>query len=190
MDSPKFCSDKDVTLLEAENAGQAQRIIASLYSPLVSLRTLHLITYDCGSCFDRSKFNGVVNRCMVKPSGGLWSSPVNSTYGWIDWCRAEDWSKSGDFERSASISFTFELTGAVLTINDTQDLALLPDQDTPDTWCGLYLPDFEAIAQAGVDAVYLTARGQELTRLSHPRNLYGWDCESVLVLNPETINKE
>lgn len=49
-------------------------------------------------------------------------------------------------------------------------------------------PDFEAIHEAGVDAVYLTQQGERETRFNDP-SLYGWDCECVLVMNSEAINR-
>jgi len=43
-------------------------------------------------------------------------------------------------------------------------------------------PDYEECATR-YDAIHLTDRGQWATRMTHPKNLYGWDCESVLILN-------
>ena len=51
-------------------------------------------------------------------------------------------------------------------------------------------PDYEAMITDGVDAIYLTERGQRETSYSVPANLYGYDCESVLVMNPDCIEVE
>lgn len=37
------------------------------------------------------------------------------------------------------------------------------------------------------DAIWLTETGQWKTRLSRPLNLYGWDCESLVILNKRVI---
>lgn len=34
-------------------------------------------------------FNEVRNSYWVKPTGGLWTSPVKSEWGWKQWCEAE-----------------------------------------------------------------------------------------------------
>jgi hypothetical protein len=64
-------------------------------------------------------------------------------------------------------------------IEDTDDLLWVP---------GTYREyiDFEVLAQS-VDAVHLTVEGEAKTRYTEPRGLYGWDCETVLVLNPNSI---
>lgn len=48
-------------------------------------------------------------------------------------------------------------------------------------------PDWKDSGWRRVDAIYLTARGQRATHLSFPRNLYGWDCECVFILNPKCV---
>lgn len=48
-------------------------------------------------------------------------------------------------------------------------------------------PDWLALAAAGWDAVYLTDKGQWATHMSHPLDLYGWDCASVLWLRPSFV---
>lgn len=54
----------------------------------------------------------------------------------------------------------------------------------------IYYPDFEAMIRSGIDAIWLTPKGERETRFSHPKNLYGWDCESVLIMNPNGISPE
>jgi hypothetical protein len=57
--------------------------------------------------FDRSLFNPIKNQLFggVKPSGGLWASPINAEFGWKEWCKAEDFQ-----DIKESNSFTFVLT--------------------------------------------------------------------------------
>lgn len=40
------------------------------------------------------------------------------------------------------------------------------------------------------DAIYLTDKGQWKTRNTYPNTLYGWDCETLLVLNYDSIDEE
>jgi len=51
----------------------------------------------------------------------------------------------------------------------------------------LWSIDFESLANH-YDAMWLTETGEISTRLlCQDRNLYGWDCESVLIFNKECI---
>lgn len=133
---------------------------------------LHLVTYGCGKKFDVAKFEPIKNKGFVKPEGGLWSSPVNSNYGWREWCENESFGNLSDH-------FNFEFEGNVFVIDGTRDAAYMP-------WLNFYgltkYPDFEEMVLLGYDAIWLTEKGQQETRLGEP-SLYGWDCESVLVMN-------
>lgn len=114
-----------------------------------------------------------------KPRGGLWSSPVGSSFGWREWCEAEQY---GDLKKS----FDFDFVGSVLKIDSVADMESLP-------WIecnGSHFISFQALCAPGFsyDAIHLTERGQQETRFSFPKSLYGWDCECVLVLNPKSIS--
>ena len=50
------------------------------------------------------------------------------------------------------------------------------------TYLNKYI-DFEKLVKIGIDAIWLTEKGINQTHLSQPSNLYGWDVETVLVLN-------
>lgn len=137
---------------------------------------LHLITYGCGKQFDPDKFKPVKNKSFVKPEGGLWSSPVNSNYGWREWCKSESFG-------NLSHHFKFHFEGNVFVIDSCADAARMP-------WLTFYgsikYPDFEKMVSLGYDAIWLTEKGQQETRFGEP-SLYGWDCESVLVMNPSGV---
>lgn len=136
-------------------------------------------------------FKPIVNRpSFVKPCGGLWASPVDAEFGWIDWCKVEDFHP----ERLA-VSFEFELAPSanVFVVDSMTDLQRFPHQLER---LGQYLyqyPDFEKARNTGIDAVYLTDKGQCETRFGgyleneKHMDLYGWDCESVLVLRPQVV---
>jgi len=117
-----------------------------------------------------------IKNSWVKPEGGLWTSPINSEYGWKDWCTMEDFR-----ECTEDNSFVIELYdwAKVYVIDDLEDLLALPFTTFFE---GEYL-DFEWLAKE-YDAVWLTNKGEVKTRWTKPA-LYGWDCESVLILNPE-----
>jgi len=139
---------------------------------------LELICYG-RTRFEINRFEAIKNReGFAKPKGGLWASPIDSNYGWRDWCFDNDF----HVDRLDSY-FTFQLCGNVFVIDGMHDALKLP-------WLGndrfFRYPDFEHILNIGYDAVYLTLLGEEETRFGEP-SFYGWDCESVLVMNPKAI---
>ncbi len=125
---------------------------------------------------------------------GLWASRENDEYGWEAWCRKNDFK----VERLDTF-FRFTLTGAhILTISEPVDLIPLPKlhpweyiERNPDhiprfemvnneyvpSWCYL---DFEKLSE-DYDAIELK------NSFLFDYILFGWDCDCLLVLNPDKI---
>lgn len=133
------------------------------------------------TAFIPEQFNPIQNRYgMTKPYGGFWASPKDAEWGWKDWCEAEEFREC---KESNSFCFTLRDDSKVLTITNTEQLRSIPQQNCEGflmLWKAL---DFETLESSGVDAVEVN--------LSADRNLYyelyGWDCDSILIINPETI---
>ena len=128
--------------------------------------------------FSLDMFNPIVNcRYFSKPTGGLWASPVDADNGWKVWCDAENFRKC---EIENSFTFTLRDDANVLYIDSKECLTGLPKQNTwYDIWCIL---DFEKLMET-YDAV-------ELNLSAAPNlyfELYGWDCDSILILNPYVV---
>lgn len=117
----------------------------------------------------------IKNNDWVKPKGGLWTSPIKSDYGWFDWCKSNDFRTK---QLESSFNIKLRKGSKIAIIDSIDDLIKLPK-------AGNYL-DFEIISNK-FDAIWLTVKGQAETRHSKPFNLYGWDCESVLVTNKESV---
>ena len=72
--------------------------------------------------FLTSKFNPIKNRLdLGKPSGGLWASPVNSPFGWRDWCECESFREYEDddcfifsLKDNAKVLNSFSICASVL----------------------------------------------------------------------------
>ena len=141
---------------------------------------MNLVKYGSAS-FDPAQFDAIRDDHWIKPKGGLWASPVDSEFGWVDWCSHEEFT----LDRASWFKFTYE--GNIVVIDTEGDLNLLDWGE--DYGCGLGNINFEAMLARGIDAIHLTVRGQERTRFSRPRSLYGWDCESVLIMNPSPIRQ-
>ncbi len=140
------------------------------------IREVELLLRHYGATkYDPTLVHPIQNRRhRNKPYGGLWTSPVGAEFGWAEWCESEDYATCERY-------FTLLFRGSVLEIACYADLVDL-------TWvrmeeCFPY-PTFEDLE---VDAIHLTTHGARATHLSEPMNLYGWDCESVLVLNKDCV---
>lgn len=133
--------------------------------------------------FDPGQFCPVINY-WNKPRGGLWLSPKNSAAGWVQWCKQNDFQRS-DFKKSfcAKVRPGFD----ILIIDSPNDMRKLPvignDYDT--------CIDFQGLLQTGTSGVYLTEKGLYSTHLIGIEGLsvglYGWDCESLLLLTPDCV---
>lgn len=124
----------------------------------------------------------IENHGWVKPDGGLWTSPINSNWGWKDWCLSENFR---DCNEANSFKLKFKPDAKIMIIDSLKDLLDLPkcNIDYGVNFKKEY-PDFELLATM-YDAIWLTEKGQHETHLSFPISLYGWDCETVLIINGE-----
>jgi hypothetical protein len=134
--------------------------------------------------FDRDLFKPIQNE-WIKPKGGLWTSPVDSEFGWKDWCRDNEFAHCNEKN-----SFKIELfpDAKIFVINTYKYLERAPLFTLSPSVPNLRYLDFEKLC-IEYDAIYLTASGQWATRLTYPLNLNGWDCESVLIMNPDCFKE-
>ena len=139
--------------------------------------------------FDISKFQPIRNDrdalYVNKPRGGLWASPLNSASGWRQWCNAEEYMKYSDDD-----CFRFKLIASarVAKIENLKDYEKLPVMsfDNPFfTHSSFFALNFEEIAKH-YDAIFYK-RCDELHYRSPMRT---WDCDSLLVLNPDVVMPE
>ena len=136
------------------------------------------------SVFDISKFISITNRPGItfinKPYGGLWASPVDSDNNWYKWCLSENFNiKSLD----EYFDFTLKNNSKILSINKISDLNKITDhiEILPD-FCIEVRVDFESLVEASYDVVY-AEYNYETAQI-----FYGWDVDTLLVLNPDCIS--
>lgn len=130
--------------------------------------------------FDEYRFIPIKNDVdWVKPRGGLWASPENAPLRW------EDWVEENEFSCNLDDWFMFELksNARVLEITNAKQLDALPKGITrlPHSWVVL---DFEAIAKEYDAMLVMISNDQRLYW-----DLYGWDCDTLLVFNPRIIKE-
>jgi hypothetical protein len=156
----------------------------------------HTAEHDVAMTTDPDRFRPIqgIGTGWVKPKGGtgLWTSPVTgrtddgapADSAWLEWCRSE---MDADTSGLLLTEITPVRDARLLLIDDQAHLVSIiqefPQSDSQWIGRGRLYPDWEAMAAAGWDGVYLTDRGQWATRLpkSGP-DLYSWDLESMLWL--------
>jgi hypothetical protein len=137
--------------------------------------------------FDSNLFTTPTNRRHAnKPKGGLWASATDAPYGWRDWCNAESYCSCDEED-----SFCFQITdnANVFTINSVADVNQMPLQKDGWSTHTIKAIDFELMRQNGVDVIeYNLSNGRSEDMMDDLYfALYGWDCDCILVLNPEVI---
>lgn len=131
--------------------------------------------------FERDKFVYPYNRRYFnKPFGGLWASRTDAECGWKDWCEQENFR-----ECSINNSFLFTISdnANILYINCVEDVKKLPNQNLDLTLTTIKTVDFEQLIVNGIDAIEFNISNDDGLYMA----LYGWDCDSTLILNPDII---
>lgn len=124
--------------------------------------------------------------CWVKPEGGLWASRTNASFGWKDWCAREEFRECTE---DCSFEFVIKDESRIATISTLQQLRRLPRIENS-RLASSYLIDFEKCLRLGIDAIELCWYGEEFANVASGDlyfELYGWDCDSIVVLNPDVI---
>jgi hypothetical protein len=143
------------------------------------------IHYGCPQ-YDQNQFVDISNKeYFNKPNGGLWASPVYARYGWKQWCDDEQFRECD--EKNAFI-FELDTEAKILYINSKDDVLKLPKIEYPMMRCNVY-PDFEKIKESGIDAIQYNLSDDNGSSFDNSLYfaLYGWDCDSILVLNKNVI---
>lgn len=152
-------------------------------------RSNALVHYG-SSKFNPNKFTPIKNDSWNKPIGGLWTSPQDTKYGWKQWNESSGYKTC---DENNSFTILLKKDAKIFVIDSYEDLKNAPLRETVynkvlrNTFYSKIL-DFQEIAE-NYDAIWLTDKGQQQTHTSSPLNLYGWDCESVLLLNTQCIEK-
>ena len=136
-----------------------------------------LLKHYGASAYLPEKVLPLKNDSWVKPKeGGLWTSPVDSEWGWKDWNESEQFR---DCDERNSFTVKLNEDAKFFVIDSLEDLKNAPLIDG----YSKKVMDFEYIAKK-YDAIWLTEKGQNETHLNYQIDLYGWDCETVLIINP------
>lgn len=125
----------------------------------------------------------------TKPNG-LWASPVNSGWGWKEWCESEQWSPE-NFDWRKHFRFHLAEASKILEIHKEVDILpyLEPKFITEKNCFGLKTDctDRLNISKLTIEfdgmEVFMSENWEEL----HYSIFYSWDCDSLVVWNPDVI---
>lgn len=131
--------------------------------------------------FDKAIFNTIKNGMnFTKPFGGFWGSPVNAKHGWKDWCTLSNFRKC---EIQNSFKFTLDDAARVLTITACEQLVDLPKLNL-----SKFIPEF--VISLDFEQLALQYDAIEVSISTDPHLLSAlmlWDCDSILVFNPDVV---
>ena len=122
----------------------------------------------------------------LKPSGGMWASPIRSdAYTWNDFL-TQEWDRSGDDVGIPDyFDFSMKDDAKVLVINSESNLEALPKQKSDVCFEGWVRLDFEELSKQ-YDAIEVNISNSSALRDS----LATWDVDSLLVFNYDSIQVE
>lgn len=142
--------------------------------------------------FNRKLVKGIKNSekryYLNKPEGGLWTSPIDSEYGWREFLREGNLSSGRKrLEHYVLFKLKDSIKRKLFIVNSEEDVLLLPR-----IMINNYtLVDFERLANMGYSGLWLTWKGQVETRYTRPGGIefYGWDVETVLLFSMNGVEE-
>lgn len=189
---------------EFERAGMNSRGIRT--KNFISAREIweaasEYVHYGCSlEDYNIDKFENIKNRSFcAKPSGGFWASPTRHgrdrfLFDWKNFCDDAEYQSAGK-SLDKKFYFCLDIDAHVFTIESMDDYKMLPKIESGDRITGRkeeYI-DFEACMRQGIDAIeyaYTTVHRNETIRDEMDSKMLGWDCDSILIMNPEIILRE
>lgn len=117
------------------------------------------------------------------PGTGLWGSDISKPLNWRALCYAYNLTQLKAIKNKDYFLFVFKPNANVVHIYTPKDLEKLPH--IRNVRGKEYNILFEEALEQGIDAIELHLESKYRDELDE--YLFGWDCSSVLVLNPDSI---
>lgn len=131
--------------------------------------------------YSKDKFKEIKNeRLFTKPIGGLWASRVDTEYGWKNWTEDEHF-RTEVYREDNYFKFKLKDEAKVLVMDNAKQILDLPKQKNEFNFSFVCL-DFEKLAKEYDAIEVLISQDGKLYW-----DLYGWDCDSILVMNKEMV---
>lgn len=156
------------------------------------------VHYGCSAKeFSGENFKEVKNILYFnKPQGGLWASPTKAiydyienrkikSYGWKEFCEDNNFRTESGIDKQ--FYFCLKPDSNVYSIKSKEDFENLPKTNIIE---GI---DYEECIRLGIDAIeynYTYAHKEESLGDRLDFIMLGWDCDSIVILNPDIMMKE
>lgn len=134
--------------------------------------------------FIKEKFEEISQIAFFsKPFGGFWASRVGAEYGWKEWIANNNF-RVDRYREDNCFKFKLKEGTKVLTINNAKQLYNLPKNTNGYrfTFSDIVYLDFEKLAKEYDAIEVLISEDKKLYW-----NLYGWDCDSILIMNKDVV---
>ena len=156
--------------------------------------------------FDIGRFINVYNiPFMNKPGGGLWASRIDSLYGFKDFCKSNDMNGSPYYDFNKSFVFSLKDDAKIFNISSYEDYLNAPKCSYMHNNLGNIrfsdeIIDYEKMSSS-YDAIELNYFSKLLSneiivfyndineyfKKSLKHKLNNWDCDCILIMNPDVI---
>ena len=174
-----------IRLNESQLKNLIRECVCSILNESMMNKDMIFISYGTDE-FDINNFRKPIfdsKRAMInnKPVGGLWASPIDAQYGWVDFCDCNSFHL-----KTLAKHFIFKLkTDAKIYVIDNEEdlrkISTLPDMNYYDV-LGI---NWELLKD--YDGVFVTDNGRHLKNLNGIKGLEAWDVASICIFNPNVI---
>lgn len=134
------------------------------------------------SIFQKEKMHPISNYTLCnKPLGGFWASQKDDEQSWYNWCKTEMPYRIS----TPHIDFTLSKNAKILHIYNKKDIKKIPILEN-------YNLNFNSpIIKTYFDYVKLKEQGYDGLEIHNFNELneyfHYWDCNSIVIFNPEII---
>ena len=115
-----------------------------------------------------------------KPQNAFWASPEDSDHGWKAWCEGEDFHTD---RLDKSFRFKLKDGAKIFYVDSMEKERFLPRLKTDCGYINIKSYDFDFLKHQGYDAVEVSLT--DCWQLYD--GMYGWDCDSIAILNPDIV---
>jgi len=143
--------------------------------------------------FERTKFARIKERedgPWIKPTGGLWASYIWNEHAlddaddrdwridWKDWCLSNDYKV---FRLNKSFIFDLKPDAKIFEVDSMYDIRKLEKLGVYASNNFWYYTKMTKLEELGYDGIRVWMSPDIYDAL------YGWDCDSILIFNPDCI---
>lgn len=157
------------------------------------------VHYGCNAGnYDVDKFKKVKNVSFSsKPSGGFWASPTRAgrspSFDWASFCFRDGYEPANSIYQK--FFFCLDVGAHIFRVETVSDFNKLPKVEMKGDAFHIEneFVDFEECVRQGIDAIeyaYTAAHRNEEVGDKLDRKMSGWDCDSILIMNPKIILRD